>query len=750
MSYSHKKDKKKNNDKTHDKYDPYWYKSINENDNDSTSDKYNDKHNDKQHDNQNNKYNDNKYNDKKHDKQHDNKNNRKNNKCETSTSSCSSPSSPSKCSSNDSNTSKYPPFKCKLNKYIPPKCNPNEYIPPKCNPSDCTTNDCISNDCTSNNDNKCSENVDLGCCKKILISCKDINRCKPYIITKPGCYALKENLFWRPRNNRSIAIEIKSDFVTLDLCGHVIRQVRFPRSDYLGDFCKTPGNVASGNVGIQMTGTSITIKNGTVSNIQGAGIVARKVSDLNINDITVIECGKNGVINSMMGARNGGIFILGDRNCKSSGLTEVREYSKNITLNNVQCINNNSCLKETILDGCLFLFCQCVRVFNSTFNQNFNDGPASNGCPFTVVGLEISVCNDVVIENCDAHKNNGTVEVAGFFAWGQNLSFNNCRAHDNYTFIGRRAAGFNISYSENVICNGCQAHRNFVKNKNAGNQSFCDCNCENINNFDFSGVGFRIGGDTQRAILKCCQANGNWSVSQLSPAAGFMLNACGHCVFENCQALANYNTCGKVAGFYSRPESNPSSPDAINQIDSNTNNEFINCTANFQNWEQPRQPCGPSNLSCQSLLERPTINETCGDTPETTYGRVAGFWAENQKNVKFLNCNAEWNRGYGIYLQRSSSYTENISCYIIGNNTLANNKFYGFYINNAGNGPALGAYYSNSASFNGSELTPIPTFNGNYGGDLSDGGASVVSWDVTGPPPVGINSRLDNMSLYKN
>jgi hypothetical protein len=123
------------------------------------------------------------------------------------------------------------------------------------------------------------------------ITAKDINGGpNPCVITKPGQYALAEDRDWTARDANARGITIASDNVTLDLSGKILRQSNRPTPVINPNPSARPcrGEVVSGNVGIWTEGRKgIIIKNGTVLNVQGVGIVAKDCRDIDLLDLTV-------------------------------------------------------------------------------------------------------------------------------------------------------------------------------------------------------------------------------------------------------------------------------------------------------------------------------------------------------------------------------------------------------------------------------------------------------------------------------
>jgi hypothetical protein len=354
------------------------------------------------------------------------------------------------------------------------------------------------------------------------ITVADVNGSNSCTITEPGYYTLSEDIDWQTTDPNSRAIAIMSDDVTLDLGGKTLRQINQPdaivESDPSQRVCK--GEVISGNVGIWAEGRKgVTIKNGNVLGIQGVGIALKDCHQVELNGLTVKDCGGQGAIDTSFLCRNGGIFVMGTKM-----QDDKIQFSSDVRMLDCICLANTSQLDFVVTLGALVLFCDRVEVKNCAFNHTANSSPEPSGVQFNVVGIDFVICRNVVVSDCEAHDNTSGGEPAGFFAWGENYKFQRCRSHRNYTLTGNRACGFNISTTSNLTMIDCEADRNYNANPKAQ-----DC----------AAAGYRIGKDVKRGLIENCRAIANYSISTEATAAGFLLDSSHQIILQNCVANQN-------------------------------------------------------------------------------------------------------------------------------------------------------------------------------------------------------------------
>ncbi len=474
---------------------------------------------------------------------------------------------------------------------------------------------------------------------------------KGYVITKPGLYCLTGDVEWAPSDPDACAISIESDNVTLDLGGYTIRQITKPEpviNNNPNRSCK--GTVVSGNVGIWAEGRKgLIIKNGIVLDVQGVGVCLKNCCYADLLDLTIRGCGGNGVVDTSFLCRNGGLFVMGT----SSDNEDTIVWSSDIRIINCVCTDNTSKLDFVVTLGSLVQNCDNVLVKDCVFNRTVNSSPEPSGVQFNVVGIDFVMCRNVLVTDCEAHDNTSGGEPGGFFAWGQNYKFINCRANRNYTTTGHRACGFNISTTTQLEMINCEANGNYNANPDAAADSMKD----------FSACGFRIGRAINRAVIEDCRATGNYSIGVNSPVAGFMLNSTKNITMRNCVATANRsatgNTGGKAytAGFLASTVQ----PAADGGLWGGEENTFIDCVAD-----------GNTAHRIPMHQHKPFPHVDRGESISGDPMTVAGFIMDNQDKPKIINCTAINNQGKGIWLIDSKNA-------LAQGNTVAGNSALGIH-----------------------------------------------------------------------
>lgn len=478
------------------------------------------------------------------------------------------------------------------------------------------------------------------------ITAKDVST--GYVISQPGYYKLTESVDWHAPDANAKAITIACDNVTLDLGGHAIRQANKPEPvlSYDDDRpCK--GNVVSGNVGIWVLNQKgITIKNGTVLDVQGVGVCLKNCWFVDLFDLNIRGCGGNGVVDTSFLCRNGGLFVMGT----SADNEEDIVWSSDIRIFNCVCTDNTSELDFVVTLGSLVQNCENVEVKNCVFNRTINSSPEPSGVQFNVVGIDFVMCRNVLVADCEAHDNSSGGEPGGFFAWGENYKFINCRANRNFTTNGHRACGFNISTTAHLEMINCEANSNHNLNPNAAADSMKD----------FTACGFRIGRAINRAIIEDCRATGNYSIGANSPVAGFMLNSTKNIILKNCVSLANRAATGNkggkalAAGFLCSTEQ----PAAGGGLWGGVENTFIDCVADANTVDR---------VPMHEHKPYPHVDKGESVTGDPLTG--AGFIMNSQVKPKIINCQAINNHGVGIWLlnTKDALVEDNL---VAGNTTL--------------------------------------------------------------------------------
>ncbi|MEI6559524.1 MAG: right-handed parallel beta-helix repeat-containing protein [Rhodospirillaceae bacterium] len=549
-----------------------------------------------------------------------------------------------------------------------------------------------------------------------LITARDINNhTRPLVISVPGEYLLAEDVDWQTSDPNGRAITIAADNVTLDLGGATLRQIDPPAPIPNPDKGKPgafQGEIVSGNVAIFAEGRQgVTIKNGSVQNVQGVGILVKDCRNVDLLRLEARNCGNDGVVNTSFLYRNGGIFVMGT----NTGSTQAPNvtFASDLRMINCICSGNTSRLDYVVTLGALVLFTDNVLVRGCVFSSTANSSPKPTGVQFNVVGVDIVICRNVLVENCEANYNTSAGEPAGFFAWGKNYKFLHCRASGNYTVTGNRACGFNISTSDNLEMIDCEAEGNY--NANTRDDAALGS--------DFSATGFRIGKAICRALIQDCRAIGNYSTVANAPASGFMLNAASSVVLKGCVALGNRNASGAssgpglASGFHAAP-THPAS--ASEPPIPSFGNVFIDCVADGNT-------VGQTPLFVQ-------VPAPAADTPMVAGDprMCAGFYLAQQQQPKLIGCQSLNNNGKGVWLTGCAGV-------VVERTLLASNAVLGLENEAAAD---AGVFVGNAARLNG------PSHVTNFIG--LPPGTPVQSWTIGVPPPAEAAGSLVNTSISRS
>lgn len=481
------------------------------------------------------------------------------------------------------------------------------------------------------------------------ITAKDL--AKGLVITQPGHYRLTESVEWATDDANARAITIACDNVTLDLGGHTLRQVGKPtpltdnRSERA---CK--GSVVSGNVAIWADARKgLVIRNGTVCDVQGVGVCLKDCVLVDLLDLRIHGCGGDGVVDTSFLCRNGGLFVMGTSAAREDAIV----WSTDIRIINCVCTDNSSPLDYVVTLGSLVQNCRNVTVKHSVFNRTVNSSAQPSGVQFNVVGIDFVMCRNVLVADCEAHENSSGGEPAGFFAWGENYKFVDCRANGNYTLTGHRACGFNISTTAHLEMVDCEANGNFNANPQAAGDAMKD----------FSACGFRIGRAVNRAVLENCRASGNHSIGQHAPVAGFMLNSARNVLLKNCTATANRSATGNRGGsaFAAGFLASTVQPAADGGLWGGEFNSFVHCVADGNTVDRVPMHQHPP----YPHVDR---GERIAGDPMTG----AGFLLDGQSHPKILDCIAINNHGKGMWLRNSRHA-------LVQGSTLAHNSLLGIH-----------------------------------------------------------------------
>jgi parallel beta-helix repeat protein len=533
------------------------------------------------------------------------------------------------------------------------------------------------------------------------ITAADVNGPKPYVISRPGYYRLTEDVSWSTRDPDAKGIDIQSDYVTLDLGGHTFQQVSPPEPRRDPQHAKYKGEIVSGNVGIWSNGRKgLVIRDGAVTDIQGVGVMLKDCDHLDCIGLAIRGCGGNGTLDTSFLYRNGGLFVVGT---KSAG--GIR-FAKDARIIDCTCEENTSSLDYVVTLGAFTLFTDDIEVRNGRFHQNANSSAQPSGVQFNVVGIDIVICRNVLVEDCEAHDNTSGGEPAGFFAWGENIKFSRSRANRNFTLKGNRACGFNVSTTNNLQMIDCEADGNFNANPEASSDAVKD----------FSACGFRIGRGIYRGTLVNCSATGNNSVGKNAAASGFALHSVSDLVLKSCEAIGNRNAGGPAGGFAGGFHASVPLKDAKGGGVGGVGLTFIDCIASGNTVD--RLP-----LFVTSPAPAVDEGESLGNP-----NSGAGFLLESQSKISMIGCKALNNHGKGVWLRGCGGAN-------IEGSTVTGNTMRGIE-NEAPAAPS--AFSGNIARLNGGKHAD------NYVGLPI--GTPIRQWTLGMPPPNEMD-RLSNMSV---
>jgi len=342
-----------------------------------------------------------------------------------------------------------------------------------------------------------------------------------YTIAKPGYYLLTETIISETRNGAIVVIA--SNDVILDLHGNTITQS--------SDVTNVDGIFINNNL------TNIVIKHGTIRKTTGNGVeVSSGCSNISLEDITVIECNRTGIL------FNGSAQAL----IKNSTLKECLVSGTSSTTSHAIGLNLTYCTLFKIINSAFNTSKTTINTFNAYgfFGQNNSDVNLSNCVASGNQGETIATgfyafnCTSLEFQNCIAQENNATdtavSESYGFFMDNAKaVTLKNCHAAQNSAI--NTAAGFRMKASRYNHLSECVAQSNFITGSGASDKAH----------------GFMV--DTTGSIghrFEQCIASGNQgSTNALSLCAGFSLATATHCILANCLSQANGGTAGFGIGI---------------------------------------------------------------------------------------------------------------------------------------------------------------------------------------------------------
>lgn len=214
------------------------------------------------------------------------------------------------------------------------------------------------------------------------------------------------------------AIVINVDNTTLDLDGRTIR--------YTGNRALTVQGIRIAP-GVKNT----LIKNGTIADFPGSGIVAlgtteKPIQDLKIKNISITGC-------------DNGINCYSTVNALFSEIKIYKTESYHLTVSGIK------------LTDCFFITLNNIIVAATV---------AHNGISY---GFSLSNCSDCTLSSCTTTSNKGFLETTGFYIKncnGYNI-LEHCKAYSSIS-LTEDSHGFLVKTSSQVIIESCKAINNHV------------------------------------------------------------------------------------------------------------------------------------------------------------------------------------------------------------------------------------------------------------------------------------------------
>lgn len=513
-------------------------------------------------------------------------------------------------------------------------------------------------------------------------------------INKPGVYRFKKNIEVYFREDDVAAIVINSDNVVLDL-----NQYRL-----------TQDADTANNIGILIAPDvwSVTIKNGTVEEFSGFGIVAAPwTGNLQFKDLLITGNGWDGE------------FELPDDLDHSGGILLDGSYDPiwDVRVENCRILWNYNGDDDVAFSGLAAVGVIKFVMKNTDICDNWVESD------YSCVGAEFMRSSDVTIDGCHFDDNwieadddnyshvygvlfNETEDSDDDSNENQNIKITNCTANrmgGDPTEVG----GFGFYKSRNIFVENCESYGNF---------NYLNDEDDDFDDTAVSGFQFYI---CDHFNVNNCRAYDHRTDDPSNRMiGGFDIVASNYGVISNCHAAYcnNDGGAGICAGFLVEPFTGRDGYDRSIGI------VFENC-----------------------ISER---NE--GGTGDAYPS--GGFVLAKAEEAKIINCEAIHNAPFGIVvgLQNGEGSDDTISS-IIKDNIAFSNLFAGIIdiTGNEGNGVVgegntsnalANAYLGNVARTNGDN----PEVD-NYDLPL---GNSIVDWNLSGGFSSGANEETDNISIY--
>ncbi|HEX2977584.1 MAG TPA: hypothetical protein VHO47_00470 [Candidatus Babeliales bacterium] len=271
-----------------------------------------------------------------------------------------------------------------------------------------------------------------------LLAISILNFCWPagateLTISQPGMYLLGDAITSSPAGADNI-INITSSDVVLDLGGYVISQAN------------ATANVAG--IVVNPSLNDIVIRNGTIRNVTGTGIVLTSTdARIRISNILFENCASAGM------TADGSAGSINDIE-----LTQCRFYGCSSTGTNVILWNNvnRSSIANCIIDGTSNTsLLTCLNVRNCTASSFIDITIQNNSSSGDFIGVDENICASNYFSNVINRNNRNTGNNFGFSTRSTASIYNNCLVIQNSATNILRS--FNISGSLSTIFRQCQA-----------------------------------------------------------------------------------------------------------------------------------------------------------------------------------------------------------------------------------------------------------------------------------------------------
>ena len=383
--------------------------------------------------------------------------------------------------------------------------------------------------------------------KVYCITQKDVGSDGYCPIRKPGIYRFKENITWCPKKSGTdldpvAAFKIEVGNVELDLDGFTFKQEG--GANYTAGIFITNGGAFSDTMTPPLE--NIVIRNGTITNVATAGIFVNKVSQLLLENLTIVKNGYSGYFTAPDTLQQAGGIVY------PSFIPPTVPFLKNHILRNVHADSNSGSFIDSdfyIVTGALISLVDNLSIENCTFNYN-SCGTVGSSVSGGGVGIQLDTSTNVRVVDSQANGNTalGLGYTYGFAAFATNFSFENCQANANTGYYYAEGYGLSpaLANSMNGAFSNCSANSNSTTSTTllGGHTGGFDTqgvgnifnNCQANNNTSAAGVVYAFFFNSTDASYTDCQANNN---SSLLDDNGFVLFEANQVEFTRCTANGN-------------------------------------------------------------------------------------------------------------------------------------------------------------------------------------------------------------------